>query len=181
MPKLTAVHRPFDGVTIIDRSPTGDHRGVFERLYCTEELIEFTQGRTLSQINRSTTHKKGVIRGLHYQEKPYAETKVITCLRGKVFDVAVDMRPNSPTYLNWFGIVLSEKKACSIIISEGFAHGFQTLSEDCEMLYLHTSPFKLEAERGVRPTDPAVGIKWPIEITDMSSRDAAHPLITTLK
>ena len=181
MPKLTAVHRPFDGVTIIDRSPSGDHRGVFERLYCADELIEVTQGRTLSQVNRSTTHKKGVVRGLHYQEKPYAETKVITCLRGEVFDVAVDMRPDSPTYLHWFGIVLSEKKTSSIIIGEGFAHGFQTLSGDCEMLYFHTAPFNSEAERGIRPTDPAVGIKWPIEITDMSPRDAAHPLITLPK
>ena len=122
MPKLSAVHSPFNGVTIIDRSPTADQRGMFERLYCAEELADFIQGRTLSQINRSLTHKKGVVRGLHYQEKPYAETKVITCLRGEVFDVAVDMRPNSPTYLNWFGIVLSEKKACSIIILETTAN-----------------------------------------------------------
>jgi dTDP-4-dehydrorhamnose 3,5-epimerase len=177
MPRLSAVHRPFDGVTLLARTPSEDHRGVFDRLYCSEELSGFIGGRNIAQANRSVTRRKGVVRGMHFQAEPYAETKIIACLRGEVFDVAIDMRPSSPTYLRWYGAILSAQNARSMVISEGFAHGFQTLSEDCEMLYLHTAPFQAEAERGVRPTDPAVNIDWPLPITELSPRDAGHPLI----
>ncbi len=178
MPRLSAVHRPFDGVTLLARSPSEDSRGLFDRLYCTEDLQEFVQHRNLSQANRSVTRKKGVVRGLHFQAAPYAEMKVITCLRGEVFDVAVDLRPDSATYLKWYGTVLSGQNARTLIIGEGFAHGFQTLTEDCEMLYFHTAPFNANAERGARPTDPLLGIEWPLPITEMSARDSAHPLLT---
>jgi len=181
MPRLSAVHRPFDGVTLLARTPTEDQRGIFDRLYCSEELSGIIGGRSITQANRSVTRHKGVVRGMHFQAEPYAEIKIIACLRGEVFDVAVDMRPTSPTYLRWYGAILSGENARSMVISEGFAHGFQTLSEDCEMLYLHTAPFQAEAERGVRPTDPAVNIDWPLTITELSPRDAGHPLIISLE
>lgn len=179
MPRLSAVHTPFDGVTLLARSPSEDHRGLFERLYCFDELRVLIGGRQIAQANRSITRQRGVVRGMHFQAEPHAETKVISCLRGEVFDVAVDMRPASPTYLRWYGTVLSGKNARTLVIAEGFAHGFQTLSEDCEMLYFHTAPFRAEAERGLRPTDPAIGIDWPLPIADLSPRDAGHPLIIT--
>jgi dTDP-4-dehydrorhamnose 3,5-epimerase len=168
---------PLEGAVLLERKILGDARGFFERLFCTDELMEAFGNRSIVQINRSRTMCRGCVRGMHFQRPPHAECKIVTCLRGEVFDVAVDLRKNSPTYLSWHAEVLSESNHRSFLIPEGFAHGFQTLSESCEMLYFHSAPFVPEAEGGIHPGDPALSIAWPEEITEISPRDSLHPLI----
>jgi dTDP-4-dehydrorhamnose 3,5-epimerase len=128
------------GLQVITRKPIADARGWFERAYCADTFAELGISKAISQINRSFTAQKGSIRGMHFQTAPFAETKFVSCLRGEVFDVAVDLRAGSPTFLQWHGEILSAGNQRSLLIPEGFAHGFQTLSADCEMLYLHTHP-----------------------------------------
>lgn len=167
----------LEGALIVERKPIADIRGLFERLFCREELMDVFGSRPIAQINRSRTMFRGCVRGMHFQRPPFSECKLVTCLRGEVFDVAVDLRKNSPTYLRWHAEILSESNHRSFLIPEGFAHGFQTLSENCEMLYLHSAPFVPEAEGGIHPGDPALSIAWPEEITEISPRDTLHPLI----
>ena len=115
---------------------------------------------------------------MHFQRSPHAETKMVSCLRGEVFDVAVDLRQASPTFLHWHGEILSEANNLSLIIPEGFAHGFQALSADCELLYCHTAAYAPQAEDGVNARDETLAIAWPIAITEISDRDAALPHVT---
>jgi dTDP-4-dehydrorhamnose 3,5-epimerase len=112
---------------------------------------------------------------MHFQRPPYAETKFVSCLRGEVFDVAVDLRRGSPTFLFWHGEILSADNHRTMVIPEGFAHGFQTLCDDCEMLYFHSAAYHEAAEGGVNALDPLLAIKWPLEVTTLSDRDLAHP------
>jgi dTDP-4-dehydrorhamnose 3,5-epimerase len=114
---------------------------------------------------------------MHFQREPNAEMKFVTCLRGEVFDVAVDLRPGSPTYLRWHGEILSGSNHKTLVIPEGFAHGFQTLTEDCEMLYLHTASHHSGSEGGLHPLDPALSIPWPLPVAEMSARDSSHPFL----
>ncbi len=163
------------GVCVLQRMPIEDERGYLERMYCAEELAGWLGGRRVVQINHTLTRTRGAIRGMHYQLPPHAETKLISCLRGEVFDVAVDVRRGSPTFLQWFACRLSDTNRKTMLIPEGFAHGFQTLSAQCEMLYLHTSAYRRDAEGGLNPLDSRLSIAWPLEIGDMSSRDRQHP------
>ena len=114
---------------------------------------------------------------MHFQRPPHAETKIVSCLRGEVFDVAIDLRSWSSTYLRWHGEVLSAENHRTLLIPEGFAHGFQALVDDCEMLYFHTAAYQPGAESGLNPADPAVAIRWPLPISELSARDRAHALI----
>jgi dTDP-4-dehydrorhamnose 3,5-epimerase len=114
---------------------------------------------------------------MHFQNSPYAEIKLVSCLRGAIWDVAVDLRHNSPTFLKWYAEKLTPENYRALLIPEGFAHGFQTLDDDCELLYFHSSPYKPTAESGVCATDPKLGIVWPLEISELSQRDSSHPLI----
>jgi dTDP-4-dehydrorhamnose 3,5-epimerase len=132
------------------------------------------------QINYSQTETVGTIRGLHYQIPPYAEMKLVRCLRGRVWDVAVDLREGSPTFLHWHAEELSRKNTRMLVIPEGCAHGFQVLEKGSEMLYLHTSLFEKSAESAVRYDDPALSIPWPLAVTDISERDRNHPIINKL-
>ena len=141
---------------------------VFDELIGTE--ISFSQDN-VSQSSR------GVLRGLHYQKPPSAELKIITCLRGEIFDVAVDLRKNSPTFLHWHGEFLTEKNKASLIIPEGFAHGFQTLTDTCVLIYFHTKAYDKAAEAGINALEPRLKIKWPMAITDRSERDAKQPFL----
>ena len=125
------------------------------------------------------TSKKGTVRGMHFQYPPHAETKLVSCFRGKVFDVAVDLRKDSPTFLQSHAEILSNENLKTFLIPEGFAHGYQTLSDDCEMLYFHTANYVKEAEKGFNSTDPLLRIKWPLKISQISSRDKSHPSITS--
>jgi len=164
----------LEGVKVIEAIPLRDERGEFARIFCDNELQVFLNGRSIKQINWSMTRKIGAVRGMHFQNAPYAEIKIVRCLRGRVFDVAVDLRKSSPTFLKTFGVELSPLKNIALLIPEGCAHGFQVLEENSELLYLHTAPYNPSSEAAIRFDDPIVGITWPITPTDMSQRDLSH-------
>jgi len=165
----------LSGVFAVRRNPRHDTRGYLERLFAPEDFSFASLGGSIQQINHTLTRQVGAVRGLHFQNLLHAETKLVTCLRGEVFDVAVDLRKDSPTFLQWHGEILSSKNFTSLLIPEGFAHGFQALSDDCELLYLHSASYCQEAEGGISPTELRIGIRWPREITELSPRDASHP------
>jgi dTDP-4-dehydrorhamnose 3,5-epimerase len=156
-----------------------DDRGAFARLFCEQVLSSVIGGRKIVQINHSCTHAIGAVRGLHFQHAPHAEMKLVRCLKGKVWDVAVDLRPRSPSYKSWYAHELSAQNAHMMVIPEGFAHGFQVLEAGSELLYFHTAFYKPESEGGVRHDDPALGINWPLPVTDISARDSSHAYIDT--
>ena len=167
---------PLGGLKLIRFDPLKDRRGSLTRLFCAEELGSLW-AETVVQANHTHTLLPGTIRGLHFQRPPRAEKKLVVCLRGKVWDVAVDLRKGSPTFLRWHGEVLSAANHQAILIPEGFAHGFQTLSPDVEMVYFHSAPHVAEAEGGIRPSDPRLEIAWPQPVTEISDRDGCHPLL----
>jgi len=164
-------------VKVIQRNHSDDSRGFFERLFCGTELSALTGAKPVVQINHSRTMRLGTVRGLHFQHAPHREHKFVTCIRGQIFDVAVDMRRNSGTFLRWHSEILSETNFHTMFIPEGFAHGFQTLSPDCELLYLHTAPYCAAAQGALNARDPILNIGWPEEITEISARDLAHPML----
>jgi dTDP-4-dehydrorhamnose 3,5-epimerase len=168
---------PLQGLKLLQRKPIGDDRGYLERLFCAEELKAAGIHQPIVQINRTLTRRKGAVRGMHFQLPPYAETKLVSCLRGVVFDVAVDLRKGSRTFLGWHGQELSATNLRSLLIPEGFAHGFQALTDDCELLYLHTAAYQSMAEGALNATDPRLAIEWPMEILEMSERDRCHPML----
>jgi len=167
----------LDGLHVLHRKLLGDSRGYLERLFCMDELQPLIDGKRIEQINRTLTSHRGTVRGLHFQHPPHAEMKFVHCLRGEVFDVAVDLRRGSPTFLQWHAEILSADNHKTLVIPEGFAHGFQTLSDNCEMLYFHTSAYLQAAEGGLRVDDPRLAIRWPLPVAGISARDAAHPLL----
>lgn len=177
MTRLVIDKLPMDGLQLIQRQPIGDERGYLERIFCKDELMSVIGPRRISQINHTLTVKAGTVRGMHFQHLQYAEMKLISCLRGEVFDVAVDLRKDSPTFLEWHAEVLSEENHKTIVIPEGFAHGFQTLTNECELLYLHTAAYVQEAEAGLNALDPRLSIAWPIPIIERSARDQNHPML----
>ena len=136
--------------------------------------------RRIEQINRTLTGLAGTVRGMHFQTGTAAETKIITCLRGRVFDVALDLRKGSPTFLKWHGVNLSGDVPLTLVIPEGVAHGFQTLTDNCAMLYLHTARYNAQAQSGVNALDPSFQIHWPRAITQMSDKDRSHPSIDSV-
>lgn len=168
---------PINDLKIVQRKPISDDRGFLSRLYCQDDFKLMGLKNHISQINQTLTKKKGAVRGLHYQLAPFAETKLVTCIKGEIFDVAVDLRKDSPTYLSWHAEVLSENNHKSFLIPEGFAHGFQTFSDDCELIYLHTASYSKEHERGLNYLDKKLDISWPLEISEISDRDRTHPII----
>ncbi len=168
---------PLSGVFVVETTPFSDKRGVFSRLYCESELSEIVGTRRIIQINHSRTALAGALRGLHFQAAPHAETKFVRCLRGRVFDVAIDLRSASPSFLQWHAEELSPANARMLVIPEGCAHGFQALESDSELLYLHTSAYAPDAEAGVRFDDPRLAIRWPLPVADLSPRDSALPLL----
>jgi len=168
---------PVDGLSVIQRKPIRDARGFLERMFCISDLATLLNARSIRQINRTLTVSRGTVRGMHFQNSPHAEMKFVSCLRGEVFDVAVDLRPNSPTRFQWHAEVLSSENHKTFAIPEGFAHGFQTLTDHCEMLYFHTADYHPESEAGLNPLDPALAIAWPLAISDISSRDSAQPML----
>lgn len=174
MPEFNVIGTPLDGLTVIERRRIEDSRGFFSRLYCAEALAALGFRSPIAQINHSYTARRGAVRGLHFQYPPHSEDKFVSCLRGEVFDVAVDLRRGSATFLRWYGERLSAGNARSLLIPQGFAHGFQTLSDDCELLYLHTRAYAPAAEGALNLRDPAIGIAWPLPFTDLSARDAGH-------
>ena len=162
------------GVTLLQRAPITDERGWLERMYDNAELADALGERQIVQVNHTLTRSAGTVRGLHFQVQPSAEVKIVSCVRGAIFDVAVDLRRGSPSFLHWHGETLSEENHRSLLIPEGFAHGFQSLVEDCEVLYFHTSAYDPANQRGIDPLDPLAGVAWPLPVGQMSARDRSH-------
>lgn len=170
--KLTETSIP--GAWIAESNVHQDNRGAFSRLFCADEEAAVVGDRKIVQINQSLTRAVGAVRGMHYQKPPQAEMKIVRCLRGRVLDVAVDLRKGSPTFLKWTAVELTPLSRQAFIIPEGCAHGFQVLEENSELLYLHTAFYTPAAEGAVRYDDPAIGIDWPLPPTDLSARDLGH-------
>jgi len=177
MSRFTINTTTIEGVLEIERQPHTDERGRFERLYCIDEFRKIAEDRKIKQINRSITVGKGLVRGMHYQRPPHAEIKFIQCLRGAVFDVAVDLRRESPTFLQSYSTTLSAENNKTLMIPMGCAHGFQTLSDSAELIYFHTESYQPEAEAGINIYEPIINISWPLEIIGLSERDANFALI----
>ena len=175
MARFDCFDAPLAGLKVIRRKPIEDVRGFLSRFYCAEEFKAFGFNKSISQINHTLTRNKGAVRGLHFQQSPHAEIKLVSCLKGEVFDVAVDLRNNSTTFLHWHGEVLSEKNQRSLLIPEGFAHGFVTLTDDVEVNYQVSQFYTPGKEKGIRWNDPAFGIKWLINNPIISEKDAIHP------
>ncbi len=166
------------GLMRVQRQRLEDARGFLSRVFCADELAAAGWRRPVAQINHTCTHRRGAVRGLHFQNPPHAEDKLVSCLHGEVFDVAVDLRRGSPTFLHWHAELLSAANGRSLLIPQGFAHGFQTLGEECELLYLHSSAYAPQAEGALHVRDPRLAIAWPLPITELSARDAAHPYLS---
>jgi dTDP-4-dehydrorhamnose 3,5-epimerase len=163
---------PIEGIKIGEIKSRADERGYFERVYCKNEYQGLLGTEVkIKQINRSMSKIKGTTRGLHFQWPPFAETKVVSCPAGRLFDVAVDLRRGSSTYLRYFSAELTAQNKKFLIIPEGFAHGFQTLEPNTEILYLVTEEFSMKHDDGLNPLDPAVAVQWPLEIALQSQKD----------
>ena len=160
---------------MIQSEPVLDERGFFARSWCQKEFASHGLNSQLVQCNISGNVRKGTLRGMHYQTAPYAETKLIRCTRGSIFDVALDLRPNSQTYKRWTAAVLTAGNHHMLCIPEGCAHGFLTLEDDCEVFYQMSEFYHPESARGVRWNDPAFGIEWPGKAEVISTRDASYP------
>lgn len=173
--KVTPI--PLTGAFLVDRPVTIDHRGLFERLFCARDFASMGLNKPIVQVNHSATVKTGTIRGLHFQYPPNAEGKLVTCIRGSVFDVMVDLRKGSSSFLGWHGEVLSAENHRLLFIPEGFAHGFQTLMDHSELIYFHTEFYARDSEGGIRFDDPRLGITWKMPCADISDRDQNHPLL----
>lgn len=165
------------GSFLVKAMPIGDSRGWFARTYCREEFMEIGHHADWVQMNHSFTNKKGSIRGMHYQLPPFEEIKLVRCIAGTVLDVIIDLRKDSATYLHHFSAELSETNFQMMYIPRGFAHGFQTLTDNCQLLYMHSACYTPGSEGGIRYNDPSVGIQWPLPVADISERDRNHTLI----
>ena len=166
------------GAMVVEGQAHTDHRGAFSRLFCERELAEVVGDRHVVQINHSRTHAVGAVRGMHFQHPPHAEMKMVRCVRGRVWDVLVDLRAGSPTFLHWHAEELSPDTSRMLVIPEGCAHGFQALEADSELLYLHTAFYTPASEGALRYDDPQLAIPWPLPVTDLSERDKTHALLS---
>jgi dTDP-4-dehydrorhamnose 3,5-epimerase len=174
-----AIHAlPLEGLKLIQRQQLGDVRGHLSRLFCSQELAAAGWTVPIAQINHSVTTRCGTVRGMHFQKPPHAEFKLVTCLRGSVWDVAVDLRTGSPTFLQWHAQQLSAQNGHAMLIPQGFAHGFQSLTDDAELLYCHSAAYAPEAEGALNALDPCLGIPWPLALAERSARDCQNALIS---
>ena len=165
----------LSGAFIIEMDLLRDHRGFFARSFCRNEFEQQGLVGTFVQCNTSWNEQRGTLRGMHYQRPPHAEVKVIRCTRGAIYDVIVDLRPDSPTYCKWFGLNLSSNDYKMLYVPEGFAHGYQTLEPDTEPFYLVSEFYAPGSEGGARWNDPAFGIEWPLPDPILSEKDQSHP------
>ncbi len=168
---------PLDGAFAIDAERFGDQRGYFARTFCEKEFAEQGLATRFVQANTSFSANIGTVRGMHFQRSPHQETKLVRCVQGSVWDVIVDYREGSPTYLQHFGAELSAENGRQLYVPKGFAHGFQTLTTDAVVAYMIDEFYTPAAEHGLRFDDPAIGIEWPREVTTMSDKDRAWPLL----
>ena len=179
MTNFQIIDTPLKGLKIIKRVKVSDNRGYLSRLFCLEELKLAGWKSHVSQINHTLTSNKGTIRGMHYQNKPYKEMKFVTCLKGAIFDVAIDIRLNSPTFLHHFSLELDSEKCQGLLIPEGFAHGFQSLTKETELIYIHSNFYSSIHEGGLNPLDKKLNINWPYENFLISDKDKNRKFIDT--
>jgi dTDP-4-dehydrorhamnose 3,5-epimerase len=177
MSRFEVTDTPLAGLKLVRRQKLGDSRGFLSRLFCADELAAAGWSGPIAQINHTFTGRAGTVRGMHFQRPPHAEAKLVSCLRGEVWDVAVDLRAGSATFLRWHAERLSADNGCALLIPPGFAHGFQALSDDVELLYCHSTAYAAQSEAGLHPQDERLGIAWPLAIAELSARDTAHPRI----
>ncbi len=177
MAGLIRTELPLQGLMRISRRRHGDARGFLARIFCADELAMAGWRKPVAQINHTLTTERGTVRGMHYQNPPHAEMKLVSCIRGEVWDVAIDLRAGSPTFMQWHAEILSADNGQALLLPEGFAHGFQALTGNCELLYVHSAAYVPEAESGLACDDPRLAIPWPLAITQLSARDRAHPPI----
>ncbi|KOF52361.1 dTDP-4-dehydrorhamnose 3,5-epimerase [Achromobacter sp. DMS1] len=163
------------GLKIVVRQPRGDARGFLARIFDAAGLRACGWHAAIEQVNHTYTARAGTVRGMHYQLPPHAEQKLVSCIRGEVWDVAVDLRAGSPTFLQWHAERLSARNGRALLIPQGFAHGFQALTDDAELVYCHSAPYVPQAEAGVHFGDARLGIAWPLPPVLVSERDLAHP------
>lgn len=177
MSRLSITDLPLAGLKRVERQRLGDTRGFLARIFCAEELRAADWTGPVAQINQTHTARRGTVRGLHFQHPPQAEMKLVSCIRGEVWDVAVDVRAGSNTFLRWHAELLSAANNRAMLIPAGFAHGLQALSDDVELIYCHSAPYDASAEGGLNPRDPRLAIGWPLPVGPLSPRDAQHPML----
>lgn len=177
MSRFSVADLPLFGLKLVTRRRLEDRRGFLSRLFCAEELAAAGWAKPIVQINHTYSAVRGTVRGMHFQRPPHAEMKQVCCIRGEVWDVAVDVREDSPTFLHWHAEHLSADNGCALLIPEGFAHGFQSLTDDVELLYCHSAAYNAGSEDSLNAQDTHLAIRWPLPISEFSARDAAHPLI----
>jgi dTDP-4-dehydrorhamnose 3,5-epimerase len=170
---------PLAGAYTVELDRLEDERGFFARSYCAQEFAERGLPAAMPQTSVSFNARRGTLRGLHYQAEPHAEEKLVRCTAGAIYDVIVDLRPDSPTLRRWFGVELSADNHRALFVPKGMAHGLITLCDETEVLYMISVPYVPDSARGVRWNDPAIGIVWPMPPSVMSARDAAYPLLET--
>lgn len=163
------------GAFILDAERIADERGFFARTWARDEFVAHGLNPDLAQCNLSYNHHKGTVRGMHWQAPPHGETKLVRCTQGGIYDVIVDIRADSPTYLTWIGVELTAENRRALYIPEGCAHGFQTLEDATEVFYMITEYYTPAAARGMRWNDPAIDVRWPLDVTVISGRDAHYP------
>jgi len=175
---MTFTRIQLEGAYIIGLEPFTDDRGWFARFFDKKEFGEkIGFARDWVQLNHSVSYARGTVRGMHFQHPPYREIKMVRCLAGAVYDVIIDLRQNSPTFLQWTGVELSSTNNRMLYIPEGFAHGFQTLEDNSALMYHHSEYYTPGAEGGFRYDDPIFSIGWPLPVTSLSARDAGHPAV----
>ena len=177
MSRFIVSNLSLPGLKLLERQRLGDSRGFLARLFCADELAAAGWRQPVAQINHTFTARCGTVRGMHYQQLPNAEMKLVTCIRGEVWDVAIDLRTDSHTFLHWHAETLSAENNRALLIPEGFAHGFQALSDDVELLYCHTAAHSPAAEAALNAKDPRLDITWPLDIVERSLKDAKHRMI----
>ncbi len=178
MNRFEVIDTPLIGVKHVIRTPLEDSRGSLERMFCADDLFDAGWEKPIKQINKTHTKKSGTLRGMHFQIPPFSEYKFISCLNGSVLDVVVDLRKGSETFLHSYAIELSTENHDSLLIPEGVAHGFQTLTDDVTMLYFHSEVYSPDHEDSLHPQDPALGISWPLDISVISDRDNSKEFLS---
>ena len=177
MNRFTVTDLPLAGLKLIQRQHLGDSRGFLSRMFCAEELAAAGWTQPIAQINHTQTAQIGTVRGMHYQTPPNSEIKLVSCVHGEVWDVAVDLRSGSPTFLHWHAERLSATNNRALLIPEGFAHGFQALEDNVSLIYCHSAFHSPQSERGLNAQDTRLAINWPLAITEISHRDVTHPML----
>lgn len=175
--QLSIINLPLAGLKRIERRRIADERGYLSRLFCAEELRAAGWREPIAQINHTSTITRGTVRGMHFQYPPHAEMKLVSCIRGEAWDVAIDIRAGSKTFLHMHAERLSVDNGCSLLIPQGFAHGFQALTDDVELIYCHSAAYAVAAEGALNPKDPVLAISWPLEIAMLSPKDFQHPML----